>query len=364
MVTRKLLFIDRDGTLIHEPPDYQIDSLDKFALEPHVIPALLQLKQANFEMIMVSNQDGLGTDSFPEEQFIIPQQHLLNILASQGIEFKSILICPHTPHDGCRCRKPELGLVLPYLQTNDWDRENSYVIGDRQTDIELAKNMGIQSLRYHPKPSQSNDTKTHDWLSIAHLLSKQPRQAQIVRQTRETQIEVFVDLDNEQSESEIVTHIGFFDHMLAQLAKHGGFYLRLNAVGDLHIDEHHLVEDTALTLGQALRQALGTKQGIARYGFLLPMDDALCQVALDLSGRSYFKFEGQFPREQIGTLPTELISHFFHSLSDTLSANLHIQVTGSNTHHIIESLFKAVGRAFRMAKNRVDDALPSTKGVL
>lgn len=364
----KFLFIDRDGTLLTEPADEQIDHIDKFALEPHMIPALLRLKQTGYRFVMISNQDGLGTASFPTEDFALPQRLLIDILASQGIVFDDILICPHHATDHCDCRKPNVGLVLPYLQRMDWNRAHSYVIGDRQSDIDLAQKMGIPSLVYgrnnEPSPYLSSTVTRLDWPTIAQHLTSTPRQARIERKTAETKINVFIDLDRTDSANRIHTGIGFYDHMLAQLAKHGGFHLDVSVTGDLHVDEHHTVEDTAITIGTAIREALGNKLGIARYGFVLPMDEALCQVSLDLSGRAFVVFEGVFPREQVGEFPTELVAHFFRSLCEALGANCHITVTGDNTHHMIESCFKGVGRSLRQAIQKIADDLPSTKGVL
>ncbi|MGA2654595.1 MAG: bifunctional histidinol-phosphatase/imidazoleglycerol-phosphate dehydratase HisB [Gammaproteobacteria bacterium] len=350
----KYLFIDRDGTIIDEPEDYQIDSLEKLNLEPGVIPALLQLQQAGFKLIMVSNQDGLGTESFPQAHFDAPHQMLMNILNSQGVHFADTKICPHKPDENCQCRKPNLGLVLDYLKSNTIDFKHSYVIGDRKTDHELADNMGIQYIPYN---------KTNTWSHIARSLLSQDRSAHIVRKTNETNINVHVNLDN-PSPILVKTGIGFFDHMLEQLAKHSGIGMTLEVLGDLHIDEHHTVEDTAIALGQAIREALGDKLGISRYGFLLPMDEALTEVALDLSGRSFFVFEGNFPRDNVGELSTEMIPHFFRSLAEGMHATLHIKTTGENTHHMIESMFKGVGRALKQAVHKQGHDLPSTKGSL
>ena len=354
MLKRKILFIDRDNTLIDEPADMQVDSVAKLKLQPDVIPALLKLKEAGYSFVMITNQDGLGSESFPYENFIIPHQLCLEIFKTQGIEFEAVLICPHAAYDSCGCRKPKLGLVQPYLQNKDIDFEQCYVIGDRITDIELANNMKIKGIHYG---------KEKNWQEIVTHLINDGRQATVNRVTNETKIMVMVNLDR-TSPIEISTGIGFFDHMLEQLAKHGGFSLQLKVIGDLHIDEHHTIEDTALALGQALKQALGNKLGINRYGFLLPMDEALAQIALDLSGRSFFVFEGQFNREKVGEMPTELVSHFFRSLAEALGANLHIKVTGENSHHMIESIFKGVGRSLRAAVQKQGNELPSTKGVL
>ena len=356
---RRILFIDRDGTLIIEPPDEQIDSLEKLELLPGVIPALLRLKQAGYEFVIVSNQDGLGTDAFPQQDFEIPQRKMLDLFASQGIQFSAVHVDPHFEHEGAPTRKPGIGMVLDYLKSGELDLRDSWVIGDRETDLQLAANMGIGGLRLGHEFA--------DWAAIAHHLADRPRQATVTRKTRETDIRVFVDLDagpGGESGSNISTGIGFFDHMLDQLASHGGFRLELSCRGDLEIDEHHTVEDCALALGQALNEALGDRRGIGRYGFLLPMDESLAQVAIDLSGRPVFAFEADFPRERVGELSTEMVRHFFASLSQALGAAIHLQVRGENTHHMVEALFKGAGRALRPALARSGRELPSTKGVL
>lgn len=350
----RVLFIDRDGTLIEEPADFQIDSLQKFRLVPGVIPALLALRDAGYVFVMVSNQDGLGTESFPEPSFREPHEFLKRLLASQGIRFESEFICPHFASDNCQCRKPKTGLLDEYLRQTSIDVENSYVIGDRETDLQLARNLGIRGLLIGADA---------DWPAIVAQLTRTVRAAEITRRTKETDISVVVNLDRE-APIHVQTGLGFFDHMLEQIAKHGGFSLELTCKGDLHIDEHHTVEDCALALGQALRTALGDKRGIQRYGFLLPMDEALAQVAIDLSGRAYFVFEGQFGRDSVGQLPTELVPHFFRSLADTLGAAVNIKVAGENTHHMIEACFKGVGRALRQAIRIEGSELPSTKGTL
>lgn len=351
-----VLFIDRDGTLVEEPPDQQVDRVDKVRFLPGVFAALHELRRRGFQLVMVSNQDGLGSASFPREHFESAQQFILQLLASQGIEFQAVFICPHFAQDGCGCRKPRTGLLTQYLTQHPIDRDHSAMIGDRDTDMEFAANLGIRALRV-----RANGSAQETWPAIVRELLA--RRASIARRTRETAIEVQIDLDGTPGGS-IHTGIGFFDHMLEQLAKHGGFSLQLTCTGDLHIDEHHTVEDCALALGEALRRALGDKAGIGRYGFLLPMDEAEAQVAIDLSGRAYFLFEGQFGREQVGALPTELVPHFFRSLADSLGAALHIAVRGDNTHHMIEACFKGVGRALRPALKVQGDDLPSTKGTL
>ena len=357
-MSRKVLFIDRDGTLIVEPPDQQIDSLSKLRLVPGVIPALLELRDAGYDFVLVSNQDGLGTASFPTEHFREPQDFLRELLSSQGITFLSEYFCPHFAADGCACRKPRTGLLDTFLRDTPLDKANSYVIGDRDTDLQLAANLGIQGIKLG-----AGDAAGETWLQIAARLARPARRAHVQRKTKETAIDIRLDLDRE-SPIQVATGIGFFDHMLEQIARHGGFSLQLTCQGDLHIDEHHTVEDCALALGQALKTALGDKRGIHRYGFLLAMDEALAHVAIDLSGRPYFTFEGKFGRDQVGELPTELVPHFFRSLAETLGAAINLKVTGENTHHMIEACFKGVGRALRQAVRITDAELPSTKGTL
>jgi imidazoleglycerol-phosphate dehydratase / histidinol-phosphatase len=358
MTTARVLFIDRDGTLIEEPADEQVDSLAKVRLMPGVVPALLTLRDAGFRFVLVSNQDGLGTPSFPERSFREPQEYLRALLESQGVRFDAEFFCPHRAEDGCDCRKPRTGLLRDYLDAQAIDREGSYVIGDRDTDLELAANLGVGGLRVR-RQGGADET----WEAVARRLARPVRTARVARRTRETDIEVAVDLDRTDP-IRITTGIGFFDHMLEQVARHGGFALELDCRGDLDIDEHHTVEDCALALGQALRQALGDKRGIARYGFLLPMDEARAQVAIDLSGRPYAVFEGRFNRESVGGLPTELVPHFFRSLAESLGAAVHVTVQGENTHHMVEACFKGVGRALRQAFRIEGSALPSSKGVL
>jgi len=352
----RIAFLDRDGTLVQEPADEQVDSLAKIELVPGVIPALLRLKEAGYRFVMVSNQDGRGTDSFPEADFKIPQEFILRLFASQGIEFDEVFICPHLPQDGCDCRKPLPGLLGDYFDRVDVDRRNSLVVGDRETDIKFARNINVPGFLLDPLDA------TH-WQQIVHEVLDQPRTATIERLTKETAIEVTVDLDA-SSPISIDTGIGFYDHMLDQVAKHGGFSLQLSCKGDLEVDEHHTVEDVALALGQAIRNALGDKRGIGRFGFVIPMDETQAQVAIDLGGRPYLVFEGTFPRSEVGGLPTELVPHFFRSLSDTLGASIQIDVKGENTHHMVEACFKGLGRALRGALQRSGNDLPSTKGAL
>lgn len=352
---RRILFIDRDGTLIVEPEDEQIDSLEKLELIPGVIPALLELATAGYEFVIVSNQDGLGTESYPTEDYEIPQRKMMQLFESQGIQFSDVLIDPHFEHENAPTRKPNIGMVLDYLKSGELDLGDSWVIGDRETDLQLAENMGIRGLRL--------GDGFENWASITHKLVKQPRQAVIERKTNETDIRVFVDLDAGGS-SQVETGIGFFDHMLDQLASHGGFRLDLSCRGDLEIDEHHTVEDCALALGRALSSALGDRRGIGRYGFMLPMDESLAQVTIDLSGRPAIVFEAEFQRDEVGELSTEMVKHFFASLSQALGAAIHMKVSGDNTHHMIEGLFKGAGRALKPALSKQGSEMPSTKGML
>ena len=351
----RVLFVDRDGTLVEEPADKQVDSLEKVRFLPGVFAALAELQQRGFRLVMVTNQDGLGTSSFPQPAFEAPQQFILDTFASQGIRFDAVFVCPHFSADGCECRKPRTGLVDDYVRAGV-DLSASAMVGDRDTDLEFARNLGIRGLRV-----RKDGALSETWPAAVRELTA--RTAHVNRKTRETDIEVIVNLDA-PAPLQLSTGIGFFDHMLEQLAKHGGFSLQLTCRGDLQIDEHHTVEDCALALGEALRRALGDKAGIARYGFLLPMDEALAQVAIDLSGRAYAQFSGKFARESVGGLPTELVPHFFRSLADSLGAAINVTVTGENSHHMIEGCFKSVGRALRQALRREGDDLPSTKGVL
>jgi imidazoleglycerol-phosphate dehydratase / histidinol-phosphatase len=355
---RRVLFVDRDGTLIEEPPDERVDCVEKIRLLPDVIPALLALKEAGFGLVMVTNQDGLGTPALPQDAFDRAHRFALDLFASQGVDFEAVFICPHFLHDACGCRKPKLGLIEEYLKDHPIDAARSFMVGDRDTDLEFARNIGIEGLRV-----RADGDAAERWPAIAERILGAARRARTERKTRETQVVADVDLSR-QAPSRIATGIGFFDHMLEQLAKHGGFALTLECHGDLHIDEHHTVEDSALALGSALREALGDKSGIGRYGFVLAMDEAEAQVALDLSGRPCFVWEGRFNRERIGELPTELVPHFFRSLCDALGAALHLRVIGENSHHMVESCFKGVGRALRQAIRRDGNDLPTTKGIL
>ncbi len=357
---QKIAFLDRDGTLVWEPLDEQVDRLEKISLLPDVIPALLRIRDAGYQFVMITNQDGLGTESFPEAAFRVCQDFILELFSSQGIVFREVFVCPHYPTDGCKCRKPLPGHIGDFMRRANVDRATSFVVGDRETDLEFANNLGLNGYRLTGKNTASDDLT---WPDIAHDVCDRPRRAIVTRKTKETDIHVAIDLDRE-SPITIATGIGFFDHMLEQIAKHGGFSLELSCAGDLEIDEHHTVEDVALAFGKAFNDALGDKRGIGRYGFTLPMDEAQAQVVIDLAGRAVFRFDGEFPREAVGELPTEMVIHFFRSLSDSLGAALHVSVDGKNTHHIVEACFKATGRALRQAKTRSGTELPSTKGRL
>lgn len=355
MSGRKLLFVDRDGCLIEEPADGQIDSYAKFALLPGVIAALQRFVAAGYELVMVTNQDGLGTPAFPEESFRGPHELLIGILATQGVAFRDVLIDRSFAREGRDTRKPGVGLVRGYLADDSWSRAASAMVGDRETDLQFAANLGVHGFRVGPLGLT--------WHEIAHRVLDVPRRAEVTRATHETRIRVAVDLDR-VANPQVHTGIGFFDHMLEQIGKHGGFALQLQCDGDLAVDDHHSVEDCGLALGQALKQALGDKRGIARYGFSLPMDESAADARLDLSGRPYFVFDGTFPRERVNDLATEMVPHFFRSLCETLGANLHLSVRGDNAHHMVEACFKVVARTLRQAIARHGDELPSTKGTL
>jgi len=354
----RILFLDRDGTLNVEPDDEQVDSLDKVRLMPGVIPALIDIRRAGYRLVMVTNQDGLGTPSLPREAFERAHRFILALFESQGIVFDQVFVCPHFKQDGCGCRKPAIGLVRDFLASHPLEQAASFMVGDRETDMQFAANLGITGLKV-----RLDGDRAETWPAVAARILAGARRARVRRETKETRVAIDLDLSQE-GPARIDTGLKFFDHMLEQIAKHGGFALELTCRGDLEVDEHHTVEDCALALGAALREALGDKQGIARYGFLLPMDEAEAQVTLDLSGRPYFVWEGRFERERVGQLPTELVPHFFRSLAETLGAALHIKVRGENTHHMIESCFKGVGRSLRQAIRREGSELPSTKGVL
>jgi imidazoleglycerol-phosphate dehydratase/histidinol-phosphatase len=355
-----VLFVDRDGTLIVEPPDEQVDALAKVRLADGVVPALVELAGRGYRLVMVTNQDGLGGPGYPREGWDEVETWLEDLLASQGIRFDAVLVCPHRAGEGCACRKPSTRLVDDWLRAGgtELDRARSAVAGDRDCDLELAGALGLRGFRVAAR----GDAEL-GWSRVARRILAGDRRAERRRRTRETEVTVAIDLAAD-GPVEIATGLGFFDHMLEQLATHGGFAAAITARGDLEVDEHHTVEDVALALGEALRAALGTKRGIARYGFTAAMDESAATVALDLSGRPLARFRGRFARERVGELPTELVPHFFRSLATGLGAALHVTVRGDNDHHRIEACFKAVGRALRQTVRLEGSALPSTKGML
>ncbi|MCH5311326.1 MAG: bifunctional histidinol-phosphatase/imidazoleglycerol-phosphate dehydratase HisB [Prevotella sp.] len=358
IMKKKILFIDRDGTLIKEPADEQIDSFDKLVFVPGVIRNLSFIRQhLDFHFVMVSNQDGLGTDSFPEDTFWPVHNFILQTLEGEGVTFDDILIDRHFPEDNAPTRKPGTAMVKKYMDDEGYDIANSYVIGDRETDAQFARNIGCKSLIIG-----QNGT---DWDKIAETLFAGERHAETRRTTKETDIKIALNIDG-SGKADIATGLGFFDHMLEQIAKHGMMDLRIRVKGDLHVDEHHTIEDTALALGECLRKALGDKRGTERYGYCLPMDDCLCSVALDFGGRPWLVWDAEFKREKIGEMPTEMFLHFFKSLSDSAMMNLNIKAEGSNEHHKIEGIFKALARALKMAVRRdiYHYELPTTKGML
>ncbi|HML64083.1 MULTISPECIES: bifunctional histidinol-phosphatase/imidazoleglycerol-phosphate dehydratase HisB [Dysgonomonas] len=369
---KKALFIDRDGTLVIEPPiDYQLDSLDKLEFYPKVFRNLYFIrKNLDFEFVMVTNQDGLGTPSFPEDTFWPAHNKMLKTLEGEGIVFDDILIDKSFPEDNAPTRKPRTGMLSKYM-TGDYDLEHSFVIGDRQTDVELAKNLGCKAIFMQDEfvlPDELNDIcvlQTTDWDVISEFLFAGERKAEVKRTTKETDIYVALNLDG-KGYCQISTGLGFFDHMLEQIGKHSGMDLTIQVKGDLHVDEHHTIEDTAIALGEAIYKALGDKRGIERYGYSLPMDDCLCSVALDFGGRAWLVWDAEFHREKVGDMPAEMFLHFFKSLSDSAKMNLNIKAEGANEHHKIEGIFKALARALKMAKKRdiFNYELPSTKGVI
>ena len=356
---KRLLFIDRDGTLIEEPADEQIDSFEKLKFVKGVFRNLAFIREKlDFKFVMVSNQDGLGTDAFPEDTFWPVQNFILQTLEGEGITFDEILIDPHFPEDNAPTRKPNTGLVEKYIQdTEHYDIENSYVIGDRETDRTFARNIGCKSLVLSDEGVS--------WDKISEILFAGERTAEVKRTTKETDIHIKVNLDG-TGKCDISTGLGFFDHMLEQIGKHGMMDLMIHTKGDLEVDEHHTIEDTAIALGECILNALGSKRGIERYGYSLPMDDCLCSVALDFGGRPWLVWDAEFKREKIGEMPTEMFLHFFKSLSDAAKMNLNIKAEGQNEHHKIEGIFKALARSLKMAVKRdiYHYELPSTKGML
>ncbi|MDA0195336.1 MAG: bifunctional histidinol-phosphatase/imidazoleglycerol-phosphate dehydratase HisB [Bacteroidetes bacterium] len=362
---KKVLFIDRDGTIIVEPqPDQQVDSFDKLDFVPGSIVGLHRIAtELDYELVMVTNQDGLGTDSFPEDTFWPAHNMMLRTLESEGIHFTAIHIDKSFEKENNPNRKPRTGMLMTYLN-GDYDLENSFVIGDRLTDVELAKNLGSKAIHFSKSPSSDAEFGSDNWKDIYKFLkSGKDRVAQVSRNTNETQISIKLNLDG-NSQASISTGIGFFDHMLEQVAKHSGCDLEIVVKGDLQIDEHHTIEDTGIALGEAFLRALGDKRGIARYGFLLPMDEALAQVAIDFSGRPWLVWEAEFKREKVGEMPTEMFFHFFKSFCDAAKCNLNVKVEGDNEHHKIEAIFKAFAKALKIAIKVEGNQLPSTKGVL
>jgi imidazoleglycerol-phosphate dehydratase/histidinol-phosphatase len=366
---KKVLFIDRDGTLILEPPDFQIDSFEKLKFLPEVITFLGKIRrETDYELVMVSNQDGLGTESFPEETFHPVQNFILQMFENEGVRFSGVHIDRSFAKDNLPTRKPNTGMLTEYF-SGAYDFANSYVIGDRETDVQLAKNLGAKAIFIkNPNfdlPENEDVFVAENWREIYEFLRLPPRKMAHRRKTNETEIVVELNLDGD-GKSEISTGISFFDHMLEQIARHGNVDLKLTAKGDLHIDEHHTIEDAAITLGEAFHLALRDKRGIERYGFCLPMDDCLAQVAIDFGGRNWCVWEAEFKRETVGKMPTEMFFHFFKSFSDKAQCNLNIKAEGTNEHHKIEAIFKAFARAIKMAVKRdvASNALPSTKGSL
>ena len=364
---KKILFIDRDGTIIIEPSkDFQIDSLEKLEFLPGAISNLKKIREElDYLFVMVTNQDGLGTDSFPEESFWPAQNKMLKTLEGEGVIFDEILIDRSFDHENLPTRKPRTGLLSHFIQGN-YDLANSYVIGDRATDIQLAENLGSKAIFIHDQPNDSAFFSTSNWDEIYNFLRLPDRIGKVTRKTNETDIKIELNLDG-TGKTSISTGLGFFDHMLDQIGKHAGIDLKINVKGDLHVDEHHTVEDTSIALGEAFLVALGDKKGINRYGFLLPMDDSLAQVALDFGGRPWLVWDAKFEREKVGDLPTEMFYHFFKSFADASKCNLNIKVEGDNEHHKIEAIFKALAKSIKMAIKRNENELnklPSTKGLL
>jgi imidazoleglycerol-phosphate dehydratase/histidinol-phosphatase len=375
---KKYLFVDRDGTIIKEPADYQIDHIDKLVFFPNVISSLrLAHKVLGYQLVLITNQDGLGTKSFPSEDFWPVQNLMIRTLESEGISFEKIAIDSSFPSENSPNRKPRTGMLMDLL-SQGFDLENSFVIGDRYTDVELGKNLGIKSFLFNASQSGKDELneslqelnnyvalECNEWNSITDFLKKLDRKITHQRKTKETNIEISLNLEG-TGKSEINTGLGFFDHMLEQIARHGQLDLFLRCDGDLHIDEHHTIEDTGIALGEAFAKALGNKLGVERYGYCLPMDDALAQAVIDFGGRAWLMWDAKFKREKIGDMPTEMFFHFFKSFADGAKANLNLKASGFNEHHKIESLFKAFAKAIKMAKKRDTEhlILPSTKGSL
>lgn len=378
---KRILFIDRDGTLINEaPPTYQIDSFDKLVFYPHMFEYMGRIaRELDYELVMITNQDGLGSDAYPENTFWPVQELVMKTMAGEDIHFSAVLIDKTLVSDNAETRKPGIGMVKQYLNNSTYDIANSYVIGDRITDVQLARNMGCKAIWLNNDPGlgsaeiagQAGNLKqvialeTSEWKAIYQFLKVGLRQVVQERNTHETQIRIELNIDGSGT-STISTGLGFFDHMLDQIARHGKMDLAISVNGDLHIDEHHTIEDTGIALGEAFAQALADKRGMARYGFALPMDEAEAKVLLDFGGRSWLVWNAEFRREKIGDVPTEMFFHFFKSFSDAARCNLNIECKGDNEHHKIEAIFKAFARAVRMAvvRDPVNNYLPSTKGIL
>lgn len=380
-MSKRILFIDRDGTLIMEPPvTNQLDQFSKLEFYPHVFEYLAKIvKELDYELVMVTNQDGLGTDAFPEDAFWPIQNFVIKTFENEGIIFSEVLIDKTFPHENKDTRKPGTGMLKHYFDQEQFDLQNSFVIGDRLTDVELAKNLGCHAIFInnfqqlgtseitvsHEELQNVIALETQQWQQIYEFLKRPQREMVHSRNTNETKIEVEINLDG-NGKADIKTGLGFFDHMLEQVAKHSGMDLKIHCDGDLHIDEHHTIEDVALAFGEAILSALGNKRGIERYGFLLPMDDCLAQVAIDFGGRSWLVWDVEFKREKIGEMPTEMFYHFFKSFSDASKSNLNIKAEGTNEHHKIEAIFKAFAKSIKMAIRRdpLNNSLPTTKGIL
>ncbi len=368
---KKVLFIDRDGTLVIEPPvDYQLDSFEKLEFYPHAISYLARIAgELDYELVMVTNQDGLGTESFPEETFWPVQNLIVKTFENEGVKFSDILIDKSFPEDNAPTRKPGTAMLTKYLE-GDYDLQNSFVIGDRLTDMQLARNLGAGGIFLSETSAGDElaDTialQTESWKEIYEFLKLKNRTVEVTRKTAETDIALKLNLDG-KGKSSIATGLGFFDHMLEQIARHGSMDMELKVKGDLNVDEHHTIEDTAIVLGEAFAEALGDKKGIERYGFVLPMDDSLAMVALDFGGRNWLEWKADFKREKIGDVPTEMFFHFFKSFTDGAKCNLYIKAEGTNEHHKIEAIFKGFAKALKAAVKRDPEKmiLPSTKGVL
>ena len=380
-MSKKVLFIDRDGTLIKEaPPTYQLDTFPKLEFYPHMFEYMTKIaKELDYELVMVTNQDGLGTDVFPENTFLPVHEFIMKSLENEDIYFDKVFIDRTFPHDNAATRKPGTGMLTAYLDTEDYDIKNCFVIGDRITDVLLAKNLGCKALWLNnhndlgateikesaEELAETIALETSDWKDIYEFLKLPHRKILHERKTNETSIAIELNLDGAGT-SAIKSGLSFFDHMLEQIARHGNIDLKIECKGDLHIDEHHTIEDVGIAMGEAIAKALGDKRGVERYGFLLPMDDCLAQVAIDFGGRSWLVWDAEFKREKIGEMPTEMFYHFFKSFSDAAKCNLNIKAEGTNEHHKIESIFKAFAKSIKMAVKRdiTNNSLPSTKGVL